>query len=159
MKIAKSRLSAKLRLPIAVIAGLVVVVVAVYAWFVHGNQTSYPPCTSLEYNRLQSLWSSVSLPSGASVVSGPTKSCTTRGLGKLTAVGYVVNTGSYANYIALENAFRTSLGKNHLSPIQSSKDQLEMARGANTAFYMIPANQDAGVSGLLANIIFQDGPI
>jgi len=146
----------------AVIMGLVVIAIVVRAWFIYGNQTSYPSCTSLEYKRLQSLFSTASMPSGARVVSGPTLSCTARGLGKLTSVGYVVDVRSYANYLALENAFRTSLAKSHLAVVQTSKDQLEMARGANTAFYMLPAQPATSASGhgdFLTRITIQDGPI
>ena len=146
---------------VAIIAALAVVAIAVGAWFVNGNYTSYPPCTSLEYERLQSLWS-VSMPSGTKVVSGPNRSCTTRGLGKLTSVGYVVNAGSYANYLALRNALRTSLAKHYLSAVQTSKDQLEMAHeNGHTAFYMVPLKSATSATdgGFLATVLIQDGPI
>jgi hypothetical protein len=143
----------KFRNTIAVVVALAVVAIAISAWFVVGNNTSYPTCTSLEYGRLQSLWSSVSMPSGASVVSGPTKSCTTRGLGKLTTVSYVVNAGSKANYLAIQDAYRSSLAKHHLAITYTADDQLYMARSVghyedNTAFEMLPAKSIPGSSHL-----------
>jgi hypothetical protein len=61
----------------------------------------------------------------------------------------VVNTGSRANYLAVQDAFRSSLStKQHLVVAYTADDQLYMTRSGryqvSTAFEMVPARPIGG---------------